>query len=239
MPASARGITRRPMQRLDSLLTELEAAVERLGKGAARTAAGGPGADPGTALSARAEALAAEASALCAELSDDARRRVAAAASPEERREAADALSGLRVRALCVSSLAGRLSALAGAAPGAREAGMREARLRDAREQTEARSGADVVSALQRIHTILSEELARSDESLRQLVGSTELLGSVSRTHDSIAGNARAGRRHREELHWINVRDRIYVLGAFLLFCLVALLIVRKRLRRVHLWFLW
>jgi len=227
------------MQRLDSLLSDLASAVDQLERSHTRSRADGQPPPSDTALMARAEKVASQASTLCAELLADARRRASSATSAGERKGASDVLSGLNVRALCVSSLSGRLGVLAGERPTAQSENFRETRLQNAKEKTAAQSGAEIVSALQRIHTILSEELVRSDESLRQLIGSTELLGSVSRVHDSIAGNVQAGRRHREEIHWINVRDRVYVLGAFLLFCLTALLIVRKRLTRVHLWFLW
>lgn len=94
----------------------------------------------------------------------------------------------------------------------------------------------DVISRLENIYRILSQEAARSEDCLKALQASTDVLRSVSRGHDSIAMATTEGRRCISEIDKIERRDKQIVRSLFLAFCGTALLVVRHRLKRIHLY---
>lgn len=94
----------------------------------------------------------------------------------------------------------------------------------------------DVISRLENIYRILSQEAARSEDCLKALQASTDVLRSVSQGHDSIAMATIEGRRCISEIDKIERRDKKIVRGLFLAFCGTALFVVRHRLKRIHLY---
>lgn len=98
------------------------------------------------------------------------------------------------------------------------------------------RTNIDVISRLENIYRILSQEAARSEDCLRALQASTDVLRSVAQGHDSIAMATVEGRRCISEIDKIERRDKRIVRSLFLAFCATALLVVRHRLKRIHLY---
>lgn len=98
------------------------------------------------------------------------------------------------------------------------------------------RTNIDVISRLENVYRILSQEAARSEDCLRALQASTDVLRSVSQGHDSIAMATVEGRRCISEIDKIERRDKRIVRSLFLAFCATALFVVRHRLRRIHLY---
>ncbi|TNJ30093.1 putative Sec20 [Giardia muris] len=101
---------------------------------------------------------------------------------------------------------------------------------------TRLRTQASIIDRLENVCSILSTEAARSEACLYALQDSTDILRCVSKGHDDIATATAEGRDCIKQIDGIERRDRLIIRSLFLLFCLTALMIFRKRLKRVHLY---
>lgn len=98
----------------------------------------------------------------------------------------------------------------------------------------------DVITSLENVYRLLSQESVRSEESLLALKASTDVLRIVSSEHSAISAHVAVGRAETKLIKWIENRDRLIIGTLFVIYCILALFIVRKRLRRIHVypWFL-